>query len=178
MNATVNLNEEKDFKKMVEFLAELHYGHKSQIQSVLEHTFGTHYKDEYSFMEMTHIVDLNYDEDSGEPNTTWRDFKDLSEQSREYFLGNYYINFSEGWDRGGDITSRLFIKVDPSETGTEFVSRYHTLMNKRQPLAIAIDNLRLAIDSKSESLFNKAVVTPTEWAEFKAVNEELEEMGM
>lgn len=177
MNTTVKLNTEKDFKKMIEFIAEQHF-YKGALKEVLETVFETDFKEEYKYMDYQQLIDFGYDEAEDEGYCNWIPFEDVSEKAIEFFLGNYYINFSSDFDRCGDVTIRLMIKVNPTFTGQEVIAKYHTLMNTRTPIAQAIDNLQMALTTKNDEIINKASVSEEEWAIFKRVNEELEEMGI
>lgn len=180
MVGTVSLKTEEDFKKMIEFLAEKYCGFKGSIYEVLgECGFEGTFKEEYKHMELSNIIDRGYDEADDEEYSNWIPFKDVDPKTVDFFLGDYYINFTSTWDRGGDVVSRWFMKLEtPELTGREFITKYHTAMNKRAPIAQAMDNLQMAIRAKDSELMEKAKISDEEWDTYKALNKELQEMGM
>jgi len=179
MHTTLKLETPQDFKKTIEFIAEQYFGWKGALEETLQGcNFETNFKDEFAYMDYNNIIDVGYDEAEDEPYYNWKNFDELSQEVLDFFLGTYFIWFEEGFDRMGNVSTRLFIKMEAKETGSEFIARYHTLMNKREPLAQALDNLQMATQKKDRALIEKAQLSEEEWDNFKKYNEELQEMGM
>ena len=147
MNMFVNLGTEEEFKTMIEYIAEKESGYKGQIISAMEFCgFGGNFKEEYSFMDIESVIHVERDEDGYEIEADdvcdvfkWKEF---SEKSKEYFLGNYWINFSKDFDRCGETETRVFMKMEtPKFTATEAINRITELQEERLPIAKGIDKL-------------------------------------
>ena len=179
MYAVLKLETPEDFQKCIEFIGEKYLGWKGGLEHTLQVCgFGTNYEEEFKFMDYNNIIDVGYDEADDEEYYNWYDFSVLSKDVLDYFLGTYLVWFSEDFDRMGNVSTRLFIKMDAKETASEYIARYHTLMNTKTPIAQSIDNLQFARKSEDPVLIAKAQVSDEEWETFKKANEELQEMGM
>ena len=128
MVGTYDLTKQEDFKAVIEFLADLHYGHKGHFFNILtDFGFSNNHGD---YRDIRNIVDEGYDEADGEMYYNWYDFDDISQESREYFLGKYYIDYSNDFDRTRDINIRLFLKIENNPmTGRAVIAEYNKLKN-------------------------------------------------
>ena len=156
MQMFVSLNTEKDFKKFMEFLAEQYKGSDENTHEVLCLAFHDNLKEEYFHETPTSICMSGYEKTKlAEENDYALDgeylgprWKEFSTESKKFFLGDYYLNFSSDWDRSGNIETQFLMKIEePKYSGTQAIEKYHELLDERLPIARAMDKTTKIFDA-------------------------------
>ena len=140
MQLFVSLNTVEDFKTFFEYLSELYNGTRDEFEDILTYGFDDNYKKEYDYMNLSSIlIPTHYDDDTYEEvPSTWKD--NWSKESREWFLGDYFINFVDDWDRCGDVKTRFILKIEePKYSGIQAQDTHKRLIDEYTPLGQRLD---------------------------------------
>jgi hypothetical protein len=139
----VNLKTEEDFKAIVNYLSEEFQIDK---QSLLE-----------SLFDIDKVFDILLFDKLNEEIL----FSKFTQYDNQYFLGNYYINFSNDFDRMGSVKTRVFMKLEePKYTGIGIVSRIEELQEERYPIAMELDKLSQMARDKGTYDFDREGIEP------------------